>query len=300
MVSFLIPAYNSSETIERAIKSILNQEKCEIKYEIIVVDDGGIDDLEEKIKKYQNVKYFRKENTGVADTRNYAVEKSNGDYIIFVDSDDFISNSLLKNIEKYIKQNIDLIKWSPIFVDENLKEIYKPKTINIQETTGEKAFNILFGKDPLIDCLWNYAIKKKQILRFPNGRYHEDFAIMPKILVKVSTFVSINKYEYYYVQSKNSIMREENFEKTKKKIDDKLYHFDNLIKYINESNYENKTKENFLIYITNSLLAVIKGLDKKNKKYLKRELKKRRVTKYIKVKNLKQLLKKILLELLIL
>ncbi len=297
MISFIIPSYNSASTVKRAIESILNQ-NANIRYEIIVVDDGSSDNTEEVLKCYDNderVKYYKKENSGVADTRNYGVLKAEGDYIIFVDSDDYISENLLKDIEPYLMQNIELIKWNPIFVDENKNEILKPSSVAFEKVTGEQGFNILFGRDNLIDCLWNYAIKKELMMEFPSGTYHEDFATMPLIILNAKSFVSIDKREYYYVQRNNSIMRNKDDKKTRKKLEDKLNHFDNLIKRTNELNIQKQTKENFAIYATNSLLAVVKDLDEKDKIYYTSELKKRKISKYIKARNIKQIIKKMIL-----
>ena len=297
MISFIIPSYNSASTVKRAIESILNQ-NANIRYEIIVVDDGSSDNTEEVLKVYENnqkIKFYKKANSGVADTRNYGVSKATGDYIIFVDSDDYISENLLNDIEPYLLQNIELIKWNPIFVDENKNEILKPSSVAFEKVTGEQGFNILFGRDNLIDCLWNYAIKKELMMEFPSGTYHEDFATMPLIILNAKSFVSIDKREYYYVQSNNSIMRNKDDKKTRKKLEDKLNHFDNLIKRTNELNIQKQTKENFAIYATNSLLAVVKDLDEKDKIYYTSELKKRKISKYIKARNIKQIIKKMIL-----
>lgn len=108
--------------------------------------------------------------------------------------------------------------------------------------------------------------------------------------------VAINQYEYYYVQSQNSIMRNEDPVKTKQKLQDKLNHFDQLIKKANHMEIETKTKENIAIFATNSLLAVMPELKEENKKWYKKELKTRKISKNIKVRNLKQLIKKIILK----
>ena len=245
MISFIIPSFNSASTIKRTIESILSQ-TANIKYEIIIVDDGSIDNTEEVLRNYEKderIKYYKKENSGVADTRNYGVKMATGEYIIFVDSDDYISHDLLKDIEPFILQNIDLIKWNPIFVDENQNELLKPQSVAFEGVTGEQGFNILFGRDNFIDCLWNYAIKKELMIEFPSGTYHEDFATMPLIILKAKSFVSLDKREYFYVQSKNSIMRNDNDKKTRKKLEDKLMHFDNLIKTSNNMNIQKQTKE---------------------------------------------------------
>lgn len=170
MISFIIPAYNAEKTIENTIQSILTQEKTDITYEIIVINDGSTDQTDFVMQKWKGnpiIKYFIKENTGVADTRNQGVQKATGEYIIFVDSDDYIAPTLLKDIEPYIKQNIELIKWNPIFVDENQNELNREKTISFEKVTGEQGFHLLFGKDNFLDCLWNYAIKKEIMLAFP-------------------------------------------------------------------------------------------------------------------------------------
>ena len=299
IISFVIPAYNAGNTIENTINSILKQKETSLQYEIIVVNDGSTDNLDDIMKKFnenKNIKYFSKENTGVADTRNYGINKSNGEYIIFVDSDDYISESLLKDIETYVKQDIELIKWNSVFVDENKNEISKNVNIAFEKVTGEQGFNLLFGKDNLIDCLWNYAIKKEIMLEFPTGKYHEDFAIMPLIILKAKTMVAIGKYEYYYVQSQNSIMRNTSEKKTRQKLEDKLIHYDNFIKEIEKIPVQKVTKENFLIFATNSLLVVIPELKNENKIWFKKELKKRKIARNIKIRNIKQLLKKIILE----
>lgn len=299
MISFVIPAYNAGKTIEKAINSIIEQEKSSIEYEIVVVDDGSGDDLSEVMKKYEEnekIKYFYKENTGVSDTRNYGVNQAIGEYIIFVDSDDYINKTLLKDIEPYIKQEIDIIKWNPIFVDENNGEIHKAKAVSFKNVTGEDGFNLLFGKDNLIDCLWNYAIKKEIILEFPEGMYHEDFATMPLIILNAKTMVSLDKYEYFYVQSENSIMRNQNEEITRKKLQDKLIHYDTLIRKVNKMPVKKYTQENMAIFATNSLLAVLSDLTDDNKIWFEKELKTRKIAKNIKIRNFKQLIKRIVLE----
>ena len=299
MISFIIPAYNAGKTIGRTINSIVNQEGTSIEYEVIVVDDGSDDDLRERVDEFKNdkrIKYFYKENNGVADARNYGVNQAIGEYIIFVDSDDYISKTLLKDIEPYIQQGIELIKWKPLFADEEGNIVKKEEGNSFSKVSGEKGFNLLFGKDNLIDCLWNYAIKKELMREFPKGMYHEDFATMPLIILTAKTMVSIDKYEYYYVQSENSIMRNQNEEKERKKLQDKLVHFDNLLKDVKKMPLKKVTKENLAIYATNSLLAVVPELNEENKIWFEKELKTRKIAKHIKIRSFKQFVKRIILE----
>lgn len=295
MISFIITAYNSEKTIVRAINSILEQ-KSNLNYEIIVVDDGSNDNTRNVLEKYYDkIQYYYKKNEGVAIARNFGVQKSEGEYIIFIDSDDYINKTLLEDIESYILQKIDLIKWNSIFVDENKNQIAKPSSVEFNRVTGEDGFNLLFGKDNLIDCLWRYAIKKEIIPIFPENKYHEDFATMPFIILNAKSFVSTNKYEYFYVQSKNSIMRNFNIQKTRKKLQDKLFHFDSMVEKVDKLNVKKTTKENVKIWATNSILTVINELDNENKRFFINEIKQRKISKYIKIRNVKQFMKKVYL-----
>ena len=299
MVSFIIPAFNASKTIKRAINSILNQNVQDLDFEIIIVDDGSDDDLRKVINEYspsdlKYIRYYKKENEGVAEARNFGVKKAKGDYIIFVDSDDYISRKLLKDIKKYIKKGYDLIKWSAIIVDENDEKLEEPEENQLVSVSGEEGFNLLYGTDKLMVCLWNYAIKKDIMLEFTKGEFHEDFEIMPLIILKAEKMIITDKKEYFYVQSKNSIMRNNDKKKEKKKLQDMLKHYDSLIKKSSEMDIADYTKENVAIFATYALIAVVNDIEGKNKEYYLSEIKKRKVYKNIKVRGIKSLIKRIL------
>ena len=300
MISFIIPAYNASKTIKRAINSILNQSDRSLDYEIIVVDDGSTDDLRKVINEYpssdsQYIRYYKKENGGLSDARNFGIKKAKGDYLIFVDSDDYVSRKLLKDIKKYINKGFDLIKWNAVLVDENDERIDSPEQNDLVSCTGEDGFNLLYGTDKLLCCVWNYAIKKDIMIDFPEGMYHEDFRVMPFIMLNAKSMIITNKEKYFYVQSKNSIMRTSDKKKEKKKMQDILKHYDAMVKQVNKMDVENETKENMAIYATYSVLAVLNNdLDKKNREYYLKEIKKRKMYKNIKVRNLKSFIKRIL------
>lgn len=299
MVSFIIPAFNASKTIKRAINSILNQNVQDLDFEIIIVDDGSDDDLRKVINEYSTsdlkyIRYYKKENEGVAEARNFGVKKAKGDYIIFVDSDDYVSRKLLKDIKKYIKKGYDLIKWSAIIVDENDEKLEEPEENELVSVSGEEGFNLLYGTDKLMVCLWNYAIKKDIMLEFTKGEFHEDFEIMPLIILKAEKMIITDKKEYFYVQSKNSIMRNNDKKKEKKKLQDMLKHYDSLIKKSSEMDIADYTKENVAIFATYALITVVNDIEGKNKEYYLSEIKKRKVYKNIKVRGIKSLIKRIL------
>lgn len=325
MISVIITAYNAEKTIEKCLNSILDTKYNN--YEIVIVNDGSTDNTEDIIELFatDKIKYFSKPNTGVADSRNFGIEKANGDYITFVDSDDYVSSNYFENVDNYIEQGADLIKRKGIIIKESLKKeteqviqkqantennqkkvenAIKIEGATFELTTGEDAFNKLCFTDKYLDTLWSYIIKKSLLtdnnFKFENGRYHEDFGLLPLLILKANKVVSTNDYVYYYVQSENSIMREKNLPKTIKKAEDVLYHYDNILNLIKTYNLSKFTKENVGIYLTNAILLKIKELDGKDeytkaKKWYICELKKRKIYKNIKARNLKQLIKKLIL-----
>ena len=106
-VSIIIPVYNVESYIEKCLDSILQQEYDN--KEIIVINDGSTDKSEEVISKYfEKIKYVKKENSGLSDTRNLGIDMATGKYIMFVDADDYIELDLLKKLRPYIEQDIDL------------------------------------------------------------------------------------------------------------------------------------------------------------------------------------------------
>ncbi len=315
-VSFIIPAYNAEKTVEKAITSILNQDDSDVEFEIIVVDDGSTDKTAEVLSKYKGiVRYIKKENGGLSSARNLGAKYARGDYYIFVDSDDYVSQTLLSDMQKYIELGADLIKWSAILVDINgnkieensskvgilkgfLKNNRNEKQINPNKeeaifTDGEGAFNLLYGTDKLMSCVWNYAISKEIFVPFPEGRYHEDFAVMPLILLNSKRTCLTEHYEYYYVQTPDSIMRADDEEKEKQKLSDILLNYDDLMEKIEKYDISEETLENFKIYLTNSLIVKLNDdLTEENRKYFIKELKKRDVVSNLKNRNIKELLKK--------
>ena len=297
MISIIITAYNAEKTIEKCLNSILDTQYND--YEIILVNDGSIDNTEKIIELFASdkIKYYKKENTGVADSRNFGIDKAKGDYITFVDSDDYVSSNYFEEIDKYINEGVDIIKRKGIIVKGNKEQKIKGATFEV--TTGEDDFNKLCFTDIYLDTLWSYIIKKSLFidnnLYFEKDRFHEDFGLLPLLILKANKMVSLDNYVYYYVQTDNSIMREKNIDKTIKKAKDALYHYDNILETIESYNLSKFTKENVRIYCTNAILLKVNELNGKWQNWYIKELKKRKVYKNIRVRNIKQLIKKILL-----
>lgn len=301
-ISVIIPVYNTEKYLKKCLDSVANQTFQDI--EIIIVNDGSTDNSEKIILEYKNklpekVKYFKKENGGLSSARNYGIEVSSGDYIIFLDSDDYIKLDLFEQLLPYIQKNIDLIKFKLIKVNEEYKELEKIGGPIFDELTGENGFNTLVFKDILLEpaCLYLYkrTVFTENNLKFLENAYHEDFGLIPIILLHAKNMVSIEFYGYYYVQANNSITRNEDYTKTVKRANDLLLHYDNMLEKIKCINLIKTTIDNIKLYYTNSILEVTRELKKEDKNKYILEIKKRSLINNIKITNLKRLMKKILL-----
>ena len=301
-ISVIIPVYNTEKYLRKCFDSVINQSYKNI--EMVIINDGSKDNSEKIINEYKNkypdiISYYSKGNTGVADTRNFGIEKAKGDYIMFLDSDDYIDEALFKNLEKYINQDIDLIKFKLQRVNREGKLLELVPGATFENTSGQDGFNKLYSTDVLLDSPCVYLIKKdiftNNNLKFKVGTEHEDFGLMPFVIVLAKTMISINFYGYYYVQSDNSITRNEDYKKTVKKAYDALAHYDNAMKFLEKLKLDKLTKQNVKIYYTNAIILKTKELQPEDQEKYIQEIKNRKMTKNIKIRNLKQLIKKILL-----
>lgn len=298
-ISIIIPVYNTEKYIEKCLDSVLEQE-YENK-EIIVINDGSTDNSEEKINKYINkIKYIKKANSGLSDTRNVGIQKATGKYIMFIDSDDYIEKGLLTQLRPYIEQHIEMIKYKARKVTEEGKEIQLMNGPVFEATTGEEAFSKMCFEDELMETAWIYLYKtellKQNNFKFPEGLYHEDFGLLPLVIVKAKSFISTNICGYNYVQSQNSITRNVDYKKTKKKVYDLLIHYDKIVKEIDKYDIKERAKQDVRTFCTNSILLRINELNKEDRKDFIKEIRKRKMTKNIIAKNPKQLIKRIILE----
>ena len=300
-VSIIIPVYNVEKYLQKCLNSVENQKFKNI--ETIVVNDGSEDRSEEIIKKYQekydNIKYLKKENGGLSDARNFGIKYATGDYICFLDADDYIDENLFSSLEKYFNLDYDMIKYKLIKVDENYNQIECVNGPIFENKTGEEAFNILYGQDVMLQPAWLYVYKKsfwsENRFEYPKGKLHEDFARTALIMLKAKKVASVNIYGYYYYQSNISITRGNDENKKMIRALDMLSHYDYMINKIKEYNLSNFTIENLKIYYTNCIILKIEELSKSNKNIYIKEIKKRKMFKNIKARNLKQLLKKVIL-----
>ncbi len=130
IISFIIPSFNRAHSLPSAIDSIYRQSSSN--WELIIVDDGSWDKTKDTVKPYlkdSRIKYFYQENSGVSVARNFGVNKSSGDFIIFLDSDDCFREDLVKKINEIGPSNYDLICWQVEREIDGKKFIQKPANL---------------------------------------------------------------------------------------------------------------------------------------------------------------------------
>ena len=302
-VSIIIPVYNVEKYIKKCLESLAEQTLQD--FEIIIVNDGTKDNSEEIILNYQKehpempIKYLKKENGGLASARNYGVKFATGKYISFFDPDDYLDKDLYKNLEKYMDDNIDVIKFKMQTVDINGKILEKLDGPVFEKCTGEEAFKKLCIFDKFIDPACIYLYKREFFIE--NNfeyklRYHEDFGLTPLIIIQAKSFVSTNIYGYFYLQTEESLTRSKDTKKDIARAKDMLEHYDNMKQLIDVYEIKKETKEIVKKYYTNSVILKASTLSgQEQNKYIK-EIKKRELYKNIKPTNLKQAVKRIMLK----
>ena len=296
--SIIVPVYNVEKYIDACLYSIKKQSFEN--FEVIVVNDGTKDDSQKIIDKYvkedKRFKSFIKKNGGLSDARNFGIKKAQGEYLVFVDSDDTINRNLLKYLNREISKNkkvkLDLIKYKIKVIDngENVEENALFSYIG-----GEEAFKRLITSSLFVTA-WSYAYRKEfwDSFKFSYefGKIHEDFGLTPIVVLKAKYVSSINYTGYNYYIRKNSIMTSTKLEKMAY---DMLYHYDNLFNNINSDlDISDYTKKIFNSYISNALIVKASTLRSNElDKYIK-EIKMRKISNYLLDNTISRKIKKIL------
>jgi len=270
LVSIIVPVYNVENYLARCIDSILKQSYNNL--QIILVDDGSIDKSAVICDKYADrdsrILVIHKTNGGVSEARNIGIDNAKGDYICFIDSDDFVCETYVEDLLSVaLKYNADI---SMCLFEKGNKDRFndftKENQVNIMVLTNLDALEKLYDKVLNVNMvvLWNklYSTKLFDNIRFPVGKLHEDEFIIPKLLLR-SNKIIINKYNYYYFQSPNSIMRSD-FKISRL---DAIEAYEERIILLRQNNLGKLANKAFNVYIY-LLITYICILDSsKNKKY---------------------------------
>ena len=208
MISVIVPVYNVEKYLERCVKSIAAQTDKDL--EILLIDDGSTDKSGKMCDDFQQtdsrIKAFHKQNGGLSDARNYGIEHSAGEFISFVDSDDYIDEKMLETLHRLITENdADLAVCSAMDVFEG-KEVTQVKEIKEFNLNKVESYKYMLRGDG-IPSACNKLYKRQTVgnVRFPVGKLYEDGFFTPQILKRVEKTAVTSKPMYYYFRRADSI-----------------------------------------------------------------------------------------------
>ena len=235
LYSIIVPVYNVSEFLKDCLDSLVGQDFKN--FEIILVNDGSTDNSEEICKEYAErfpfIRYYRKENGGLSSARNFGIEKAVGEYLIFVDSDDFLTdNGFLSSMSDLISRiEVDFIAYLPIEYSFDRKTVVKnndPCGMPLNRIINAKdVLNDLYSKDnPYTTMAQTKIIKRDYLLKnelfFTNGIYHEDDDWIVRVLFTYPKIYITDIVGYGYRHRENSIIHTSNSSKIFKRACDRI------------------------------------------------------------------------------
>ena len=212
LISVIVPIYNVEKYLVKCIESIINQTYSNL--EIILVDDGSPDNChiicDEYAKKDSRIKVIHKKNGGLSDARNAGLDIATGEYISFIDSDDWIYKDMYTDLIDLIKTyDADISGCSVYKFYENDKfNLDYDKEFNVKIYSNEEALRSLIREEEIKQTVWNKIYKRNIIddIKFEVGKIHEDEYWTYQVIGNSKRVVHIDKPMYYYLQRENSIM----------------------------------------------------------------------------------------------
>lgn len=255
-ISIIIPVYNGEEYLEKCLESIKSQELKDI--QAIIVNDGSVDKSEEIIDKYveENPQIFEKvnkENGGQATARNLGITKARGEYIIFIDSDDYIEQEMLKIMYDKAQEDKSDIVVCDYYEVTNDKKIVKKAIRSFSEDMNINY--ILSNASP-----WNKLIKTELItknnIKFLENHIYEDLATMPILGGYAKKITYLQKPLYNYIIREGSTMRQQTYNK---KLESIFIAIEHLEKQMQKRNIYDEYKEELEYLIIEHLLYASSG-----------------------------------------
>lgn len=215
LISIVVPIYNVEKYLRKCLNSILEQSYSE--FELILVDDGSTDCSGSIADEYgrndERISVYHKENEGLAATRNYGIERAKGEYICFIDSDDWIENTYLENLSRLANEYFADVVICDFLKNEGEGVITQPLSEVIVEETGYEAIANIYTQNYLRYVVaWNKLYRRSIFdnIKYLTGIIHEDEAICADIFCACAKVIRTNRVLYNYrVNNSTSIMSSE-------------------------------------------------------------------------------------------
>ena len=284
LLSVIIPCFNVEKYIEKCILSVINNDLDLRDLEIILVDDESPDNtvsiVKNMIRSYAKIKLISQKNKGLGGARNTGVLNASGDYVLFLDADDYLKKNALKNVITFASENkLDILEYGAIGVTEKYDEVYRySKSTDIilsgfEYLDNTNYMNSACNKLYAVSFLNNYG------LRFEERIFIEDFEFNTRAFYYAKRVKAVEDILGCFVQTSNSITRNISIEKNSKMLSDIEEVIDLTIKFQQEeSNFSSKVRKVFkerIAFLTTTLLFnLIKlSIDKKQCKLIIENLK---------------------------
>lgn len=205
LVSVIVPVYNTKSYLARCLNSILEQT---YKYlDVIIVDDGSDDGSEDICDSYaqkdERVRVFHQKNQGQSAARNFALDRVSGDYILFVDADDYVDRMLVEKAVSCIESsNADVVLFAHCEITAKgivpFTHAFEKEHIRLEESSIQDIRHLIL-MDKISNLVWNKLYKRKiwKDIRFPLGIYYEDLFVHPDLFLGVDQFSYLPEILYY-------------------------------------------------------------------------------------------------------
>lgn len=211
-LSIIVPVYNVEQYLTKCIESLLAQTLKEI--EIILVDDGSTDKSSKICDQYalkdERIKVIHKTNGGLSEARNKGIEAAKGEYLGFLDSDDWVETNFYQYLYKLIQNTrADIAQCDFVYAyDESIKIEFN-NIVKENVYTGIEALGLLYGSECVRTVVvWNKIYRRELFknIRYPKGKLYEDEFTTYKLIYQAKKVVDSNVSMVYYRQRKDSIM----------------------------------------------------------------------------------------------
>lgn len=233
-LSIIVPIYGVEKYLRKCVDSLLAQNIPSSEYEIILVDDGGTDACpaisDEYAASHNNICVVHRKNGGLSAARNSGIEVALGEYIMFVDSDDYIEPNVLKGLlDQVDRDNLDVLRYRLQYVNPQY-EVYNPYKSNPfkgndYSEVPTDGVSFLNSRMSTACYAWAFILRRELLdgCLFTPGIYFEDTDWTPRMLCKAKRVASTNTIVYNYLQREGSITNAVNRSKQKKVLDDKVH-----------------------------------------------------------------------------
>lgn len=292
-LSIIVPVYGVEQYLRKCVDSLLAQDLSSSEYEILLVDDGSPDACpqicDSYAEAYENIRGLHRKNGGLSAARNSGIEVARGEYIMFVDSDDYIEPNVLKGLMEQVERDkLDVLRYRLQYENPQY-EVYNPyksDPFKGNDYSEEPTDGITFLNERMnTQCYaWAFVIKRSLIVDnresivdrqdclFTPGIYFEDTDWTPRMLVRAKRVASTETVVYNYLMREGSITKAINRGKQKKVLDDKMYLIGSLQKQSNDLQAKGQDNRWFARMIADNVISIIgiiaKDFYKERKEYL--------------------------------